>query len=205
MNQKTPLILLAIYIILFTVLAIDPYDRPVWWAENLPIMMIVVTLIILQRWFVFSPLAYGLMFVLIVLHTIGGHYTFSRVPFGFVTDLFGFERNHYDRMAHFTVGFYAYPIAEMVLRKRAVNSKWLLFLFPLFSIISVAAVYELFEWQFAILADPQAGAEVLGSQGDVWDAQKDILADTLGALAVMALFFWRNAGEIKEGIRKQKV
>jgi len=205
MNQKTPLILLALYIILFTVLAIDPYDRPVWWAENLPIMMIVVTLIILQRWFVFSPLAYGLMFVLIVLHTIGGHYTFSRVPFGFVTDLFGFERNHYDRMAHFTVGFYAYPIAEMVLRKRAVNSKWLLFLFPLFSIISVAAIYELFEWQFAILGDPQAGMEVLGSQGDIWDAQKDILADTLGALAVMALFFRRNAREINEGIRKQRV
>ena len=72
------------------------------------------------RGFEFSPAAYGLMAVLLYLHTIGGHYTFERVPFDFVSQLFGFERNHFDSIAHFSVGFYAYAIAEALARKRAV-------------------------------------------------------------------------------------
>jgi len=122
------------------------------------------------------------------LHTIGGHYTFSRVPFDFVSDLFGFERNHYDRLAHFTVGFYAFPIAEILQRRRLVNSRWILYLFPIFSLVTLAATYELFEWSYAISSDPDSGIAVLGSQGDIWDAQKDMLADTLGAIGAMALF-----------------
>ncbi len=70
------------------------------------------------RGFVFTPAAYALMAVLLYLHTIGGHYTFERVPFGFVTNLFGFHRNHYDRVAHFCVGFYAYAIAEALVVTR---------------------------------------------------------------------------------------
>jgi len=132
------------------------------------------------------------MAVFITLHTIGGHYTFERVPFDWFTDTFGFERNHYDRIAHFSVGFYAYPIAEILFRNKLVNSSWVLYLFPLFSIISVAGVYELFEWQYAISADAEAGIAVLGSQGDIWDAQKDILADTLGALLSLLIFRFKR-------------
>ncbi len=135
------------------------------------------------------------MACLIFLHTIGGHFTFERVPFDFVSELFGYERNHYDRIAHFTVGFYAFPCAELLLRRRLVNSKVILLLFPIFMIFTVAAGYELFEWCYAVHADPAAGHAVLGSQGDVWDAQKDMLADGLGAVAATGLFFvlrWRR-------------
>jgi putative membrane protein len=190
--MKFPYTLLAAYITLFVICAIAPYDRAVWFAENFPIILIVVGIVIFSRFHRFSNTAYALMAVLIMLHTVGGHYTFERVPFGFVTDLFAFERNHYDRIAHFSVGFYAFAIAELLVAKQLVNSRTILYLFPIFTIFTVAAVYEVFEWQFALLADPDAGIAVLGSQGDVWDAQKDMLADGLGAIFATLLFALRQ-------------
>ena len=112
--------------------------------------------------------------------------------FDWVTDLFAFERNHYDRIAHFSVGFYAYPLAEILWRRRLVSSAWILYLFPLTVIMAVAAGYEVLEWLYAISADADAGIAVLGSQGDQWDAQKDILADTLGAIVALVLFRFRR-------------
>jgi putative membrane protein len=189
LKSRFPHILLAAYIILFIALAINPYSREVWFAENLPIVLIVLALVLTYRRFRFSNTAYALMSVLIFMHTIGGHYTFARVPFGFITDLFGFERNHYDRIAHFSVGFYAYALAELSLAKKWIKSKWVLLTFPVFFILSVAAGYEIIEWQFAVMEDSSAGTDFLGSQGDVWDAQKDMLADGLGALSAILLFW----------------
>ena len=193
----TAKILLFGYLVLFTWAGIAPHDRATWWAENIPIVGIALGLVWLYwRGFEFSPVAYGLMAVLLYLHTIGGHYTFERVPFDFVSQLFGFERNHFDRIAHFSVGFYAYAIAEALARKQAVRSRLVLFLFPIFSIAFVAMAYELIEWIYAATAGGASGAAFLGSQGDIWDAQKDMLADTLGAVAATALFFVRGYGSI---------
>lgn len=188
MNNKVPYFLLLVYLGLFTICAVEPYDRSVWWAENVPVMVIVVLLIMYWKHYRFSDTSYILMSVFLLLHTIGGHYTFELVPFDFATNLFGFERNHYDRMAHFSVGFYAYPIAELLLVKGLVRSKLVLYLFPVFAIVTVAGAYEIIEWWYAVSADEAAGIAVLGSQGDIWDAQKDMLADTLGAVFAMALF-----------------
>lgn len=198
MAKHFPQLLLLGYLVLFTVLAIHPYDRAVWFAENLPILLIVIALVVTKRWFTFSNIAYLMMACLIFLHTIGGHFTFERVPFDWVTNLFGFSRNHYDRMAHFTVGFYAYPLAEILLRQRLAASRFVLVMFPICFILAVAGVYEIFEWLYAVSADPTAGAAVLGSQGDIWDAQKDILADGLGSVAAMLLFYGINRKEIRQ-------
>ena len=189
--------LLALYGLVFAVCAISPFDRAVWWAENIPVLVIVALLVLISRRFRFSNTSYVLMAFFIVLHTIGGHYTFERVPFGAVSDFFGFERNHFDRVAHFSVGFYAYPIAEFLMVRRLVHSRWIIALFPVFAIATVAGAYEIIEWQYALNSDPAAGIAVLGSQGDIWDAQKDILADTLGAILVMILFFLRFKDELK--------
>lgn len=190
MQNRTAKILLLGYLVLFIWAGIHPYDRATWYAENIPIVMIVVALIVMYvRGFVFSPTAYVLMSVLLYLHTIGGHYTFERVPFSFVSNLFGFERNHFDRIAHFSVGFYAFAIAEALVRTQAVRSKLVLFLFPIFSIAFVAMGYELIEWWYAAIEGGASGAAFLGSQGDIWDAQKDMLADTLGAIVATSLFF----------------
>jgi putative membrane protein len=187
-----PPLLLGVYLLVFTACAIAPYDRAVWWAENVPVLIVVGAIISLSRLHRFSNESYALMAVFIILHTIGGHYTFERVPFDWFSQLFGFERNHYDRIAHFSVGFYAYPLAEWMVMRRLVRTGWIVALFPLFAIIAVAGVYEVFEWQYATSADPMAGIAVLGSQGDIWDAQKDILADTLGAMLVIILYFVRH-------------
>ncbi len=197
MKNRVPQVLLGIYLLLFTVLAISPFDRAVWWAENIPIMILVVVIIIVSRSFEFSNTSYLMMFILVVLHTIGGHFTFERVPFDYITNLFGFERNHYDRIAHFTVGFYAYPVAEILLKKQLVRSKAILFLFPIFTIFTVAAVYELVEWIYAVYAEEAAGTAMLGSQGDIWDAQKDMLADGLGSICAVILFWILNKKKIE--------
>lgn len=189
LHKKFPHLLFIAYLILFVLLGIDPPSgREVWFAENLPIVLIVLLFLVTYKWFRFSNLSYFLISFLIFMHTIGGYYTFAAVPFDWFTDFFGFERNHYDRIAHFTVGFYAFPIAELLTRKRLTNSKIITYLFAIFAIMSLAGTYEIMEWQFAVLGDPKAGIEVLGSQGDIWDAQKDIVADTLGAIFATVLF-----------------
>ena len=182
-------ILLGLYAVLFAVTAIAPFDRTVWYAEITPMILIVGALVLTRRWYVFSNLAYVMMTFLVVLHTIGAYYTFERVPFGWVTELFDFERNHYDRIGHFTVGFYAFAVAEVLAVKSLVRTRVLLAAVPIMAILAVAVLYEIFEWLYAIWADPQAGLAVLGSQGDIWDAQKDMLADGLGAVFATALFF----------------
>jgi putative membrane protein len=186
------------YLVLFAICANDPYDRAVWWVENIPIILLVIAIAATSLYHEFSPLSFIFMSFLVVLHTIGGHYTFEQVPFSFVTETFDFERNHYDRIAHFSVGFYAYPMAEILLEKRLVSSKAILVMFPVFAIFTVAGIYELFEWIYAIAADPSAGNAVLGSQGDTWDAQKDILADGLGAVFAIALFFYLNRANLEK-------
>ncbi len=199
MPNRTAKCLFLGYILLFVWAAINPYDRATWWAENIPIVLIAVALVVLYvRGYVFSPAAYVLMSVLLYLHTIGGHYTFERVPFGAVSRFFGFERNHYDRVAHFSVGFYAFAIAEALVRARAVRSRLVLFLFPVFTIAFAAMGYELIEWWYAAAAGGPSGAAFLGSQGDIWDAQKDMLADTLGALVTTAVFFLRGRSVVPD-------
>jgi putative membrane protein len=188
-DRLVPRMLLAGYIALFVWGAIGPYDRATWWAENIPIVAIVASLVALYaRGIRLSPLAYALMAVLPYMHTIGGHYTFERVPFDWFNRAFGFERNMYDRVAHFSVGFYAFGIVEYLLARRAM-SRALACLFAVFAIATVAMSYELIEWWYAAYAgSAESGAAFLGSQGDIWDAQKDMLMDTLGAVTAVVVF-----------------
>jgi putative membrane protein len=184
-----PTVLLAGYVAIFIWGAISPYDRATWWAENIPIVGVVTALVVMYvRGVRFSPLAYVLMAVLPYWHTVGGHYTFERVPFDWFNRAFGFQRNMFDRVGHFSVGFFAFGIVEYLLGRRAM-SRTLACMFAIFSIGFVAMSYELIEWLYAAYGgNSAAGANFLGSQGDVWDAQKDMLMDTLGAIASVALF-----------------
>lgn len=185
-SKYIPHVLLGIYIILFAVCAINPYARDVWFAENATVWVVLLAIIISYiKGIRVSNTSYVLMALFLYWHTIGGHYTFERVPFDWFNDLFGFERNMFDRIGHFMVGFYALPIYELLESKGLTKSKTISFLFAFFAIVTVAAVYELFEWQYAIWSDPEAGLAVLGSQGDIWDAQKDMLSDSLGAIVVL--------------------
>jgi len=189
-----PHILLGIYIVIFSICAIDPYDKRVWFAENLTVLLVVIPLVLTYKKFRFSNLSYFLMSIWIYMHTIGGHYVFENVPFDFINDIFGWERNNYDRFAHFSVGLYAYAIAELLDRKKLVNSKVILFLFPIFTIFSIAAIYEIIEWIAVIIMDADAGLDFVSAQGDVWDAQKDMLLDGIGAIFATTLYFLLKRG-----------
>lgn len=188
-QQRIPHLLAVIIVATMVWSFINPYDMRVWWAEMTPILAIFIGLVATFRKFQFSNTSYVLMSVLLIMHTIGAHYTFARVPFEWVTELFDFERNHYDRIAHFSVGFYAYAAAELLVRNKWARPVTAMF-FGLFFIMAIAASYEIIEWQFAVIEGGDAGIEFLGSQGDEWDAQQDMLADTLGALAALVLFWF---------------
>ncbi|MDA0148488.1 DUF2238 domain-containing protein [Vibrio sp. LaRot3] len=186
-NLKLLKILTALYSLVFVFAAIEPVSRAVWIAEIIPVVIAVAIIWWMSRSFVFSKTAYVLMFVWIVMHTIGSKYTFAEVPFDWFNNLIGSDdRNHFDRVAHFSIGFYAYPIAEYLIRRNLMKPV-LACVFALFSIMSLAAAYEVIEWWYAELAGGDEGIAFLGSQGDIWDAQKDILMDTLGAISSLLL------------------
>ena len=181
-------LLLFSYVVIFIILAIHPFDRFDWFMENLPTFLIVLFLVFTRKKFRFSNFVYAMMFIGIIWHTIGGHFTYERVPFDFINNLFGFARNNYDRFGHFIAGFFALPFAEYIYRKKYVSSFKTAFFFGLFAIGFVAASYEIFEMLFAITFGGKDAANFLGSQGDIWDAQWDMLMDILGAVFSLILY-----------------
>jgi putative membrane protein len=184
-----PHILAVIFFVFFVLLGLNPVDRNVWIVEVIPVVGVYLLLIITYVKFRFSNISYTLMSIWLFWHTIGGHYTFANVPFDFITQSFNFERNHFDRIGHIVVGFYAYPIAEFLIRKKYTNTV-IASLFSLFFIMSIAASYEIVEWGYAVIEGGNTGIEFLGSQGDIWDAQKDMLADTIGAIVALCLYWY---------------
>lgn len=186
--RKYPHYLAAVYAVLFIILGISPASRSVWFAEVIPALGVVALLIICYRNLRLSNMSYSLMFCWLVWHTIGAHYTFADVPFDWFNDLIGSERNHFDRIGHFMVGFYAYPVAEWLVRRKHAGVI-LSGAFGLLFVMAVAAFYEIIEWQYAVIAGGENAIDFLGSQGDVWDAQKDMLCDTLGAVFSLILFY----------------
>lgn len=128
------------------------------------------------------------MAILPLMHAIGSHYTFALVPSQRLSDLLGTDRNMYDRIAHASVWLYAFGILELIDMKQLTHSRRLKTTYALFAIMALAGIYELFERWYALMADPEAGLAILGSQGDIWDAQKDILMDTLGAMVAIIVY-----------------
>lgn len=192
-----PHILLIIYIVEFSLLAIDPYDRAVWLAENLPVLIPVLILIATYKVFRFSNLSYLLITFFFMFHTFGGHYTFERTPFDFFNNIlsqlqldfiFPDNRNNFDRVGHFLVGIIAYPIAELFLRKKWVSNIPTAIFLGIVALGFWGALYEVIEMYYAISEGGESGASFLGSQGDIWDAQKDMFLDILGAVCVFIVF-----------------
>ncbi len=192
----TPTFLLIIYLLVFIWSAISPVDRTVWYVEAatsfIPVLIMFVMYVKKIR---FSNLAYVLGTVLPVMHVIGAHYTFAGVPFDWFNDLIGSDRNMYDRVAHASVGLYSFFFVEGLIKYNLVTKKWVAYSYAIFFIMALAGAYELFEWWYAVSVDPEAGIEILGSQGDIWDAQKDMLMDTLGALFGVVVYWIRTKNQ----------
>lgn len=189
--------------------AINPLFPHDWLLENYLVFISVPLILLSARYFKLSDTSYGLITLFMILHVIGSHYTYAEVPFGDTLQAwFDADRNMYDRLVHFSFGFLlAYPIHEMFLKVARARGFWSYFL-PLDLTMSFSALYEVIEWFAARTVDPVAGIAFLGSQGDIWDAQKDMGLAGLGALIAMIIVasvhayqkqnFWQ---EMKESVR----
>ena len=191
-TAKIEVFMLVAVVVAVAVSAIRPHSFAVWVTEIFWVAGLLALLLSTRRLFRFSLAAYACFFVWMMLQTIGAHYTFELVPMDWLKEPLGLVRNPYDRIAHFTVGWFAFPFAELFLRKGWVRSAVLAAFFAVMTVVAMAGLWELVEWQYAVIEGGDAGAAFLGSQGDIWDAQKDILCDTLGALCAATLFLFRE-------------
>ncbi len=195
-SKRYPLILLTLLAIEAVALAFNPIDRSDWALENALVLFGVGGLIATFKRFPLSKVSYTTIFCFLVLHEVGAHYTYALVPYdawwksltgGTLNELLGFERNNFDRVVHFSYGLLiAYPIRELVVRVADVRGFWGYF-FPLDVIMSTSMLYELVEWGAAEYFGGDLGMAYLGTQGDVWDAHKDMLLATIGAVVALAI------------------
>ncbi len=190
------LTLAGIFFAVFLALAITPHNRADWALENALVAVFVVVMALSYNSFPLSRISYTLIFVFMCLHEVGAHYTYARVPYdNFLVSHFGFslnqwmgwERNHFDRAVHFLYGLLlAYPIREVCCRIANARGFWAYF-FPLELTMASSMIFELFEWGAAELFGGELGMAYLGTQGDIWDAHKDMALASLGAFIAMAL------------------
>lgn len=180
--------LLLAFGLFWVALAVDPVDRRDWLLENLLTVAFVAVLILTYRRFTFSRLSYCLMAAFLVMHTIGAHYTYAEVPIGFwLQQTLHLSRNPFDRIAHFAYGLLlVYPLREVLVRLAGVKGAWSFYL-PASGILAQSGLFEVIEAVVAMIVSPELGSMYLGTQGDEWDAQKDMLAAFLGAVLTMTL------------------
>jgi putative membrane protein len=195
MPHRRFLLLLAVLLgIEFAICAIAPNDRKDWLLENVLVVLFVAAMFGSYRKLTLSRISYFLIFLFLSLHLIGAHYTYAQVPYDAwfasltgrtLNSLVGWERNNFDRVVHFSYGLLlAYPIREVFQRVVRLRGFWG-YLFPLDITMSTSMLYELVEWGAAVLFGGDLGQAYLGTQGDIWDAHKDMAFASLGALIAM--------------------
>lgn len=171
--------------------AIDPKDGFTWFLEVLPALIGAALLAFTRRSFALTPLLYGFILLHCIVLMVGGHYTYAEVPL--FDNLFGAERNNYDKVGHFFQGFVPALLArEILLRKHVVNGRGWLDTLVVSVCLAFSALYELIEWWVALATGENAEA-FLGTQGYVWDTQSDMALALLGAImAIMLLSRWHD-------------
>lgn len=210
-HRRYFLLLSLIYFIVFLVLAISPYDRADWALEHALVLVFIILMGLSYKRFPLSRISYTLIFIFMVLHEVGAHYTYSKVPYDqFFMSYFdfslnqamGWERNHFDRLVHLSYGLLlAYPIREFYLRIADAKGFWGYF-FPLELTMASSMMFELFEWGSAEFFGGDLGVAYLGTQGDIWDAHKDMALASLGALIAMMITLAINL-RIQKGFAKE--
>ena len=183
-----PVMLLLAGILLLCLSAIHPHDYTTWWLETMPIFIAVPILIATYKRNVLTPLVYRLLFVHALILMLGGHYTYAEVPLGYwMEEWFNFTRNNYDKIGHFAQGFVpAMLFRELLLRHSPLRQGKLLFTLVAACCLAVSACYELIEWAAAV-ALGQGANDFLGTQGDIWDTQSDMLMALIGAVSAQVL------------------
>lgn len=188
-RDKLLLIGLVLWYVAFSIwTAQSPADPQFWLLSSILPAVFVLALIATHRVFPLSHTSYTLITLFLTLHAIGAHYTYAQVPVGqWIDQVFHLGRNHFDRIVHFSFGFLlAYPMEELF-RLGARVRGWLLYYLPVMTVLGLSGLWEIIESWVASAVHPELGITYLGSQGDVWDAQKDIAAALYGALLCVTI------------------
>lgn len=180
---------IAWLLVYFTVLvwsAIAPHDYPTWWMEVIPALIGLLLIVMTFRRFPLTPLLYSLILIHCIILMVGGHYTYAQVPlFDWLSDLFDWQRNNYDKLGHFAQGFVPAILArEILLRLDVVSSRAWLNYIVISICLAFSAFYELIEWWVAAISGDSAEA-FLGTQGYVWDTQSDMMLALIGAITAL--------------------
>ncbi|MDQ7072509.1 MAG: DUF2238 domain-containing protein [Gammaproteobacteria bacterium] len=200
-HRKYFLILFCLFAVEWVYFAIKPLYPKDWLLENILVVIAVIFLFLTFKRLPLSRISYTLIFIFLALHVVGSHYTYAEVPYDqwfysltgiTINELFGWQRNNFDRIVHFSYGLLlAYPIREVFLRVVNVKGFWGYFL-PLDLTMSTSMLYELVEWAVANIVGGDLGMAYLGIQGDIWDAHKDMALASLGALITMLIVMLIN-------------
>jgi putative membrane protein len=181
--------------------SISPNGRFNWVMETFPAIVGGAILVATYRRFPFTTLTYVLVTIFAIILMLGGHYTYAEVPIGnWARDTFGLSRNHFDRVGHVLQGVVPAMLArELLRRKVGVRSSGWLFALAVSVALAISALYELFEWRYAVTFGGKQAEDFLGSQGDVWDAQVDMAMALAGAVGAVALLSrWQDRQSSKE-------
>jgi putative membrane protein len=199
--------LLTSFIAFLLLSAIRPHDYFTWFLEVIPAIICVKILVYVYRKFKFTNLVYSLIWIHALILIIGGHYTYAEVPlFNWLKEVLDLSRNHYDRIGHFAQGFIpAMVTREILLRTSPLKpGKWLSVIVVCIC-LAISASYELIEWGVAELTGSAADA-FLGTQGDVWDTQWDMLLAFCGAISSLVALSGLHDQQLKGIlIRKREV
>ncbi|MFO1130658.1 MAG: DUF2238 domain-containing protein [Hyphomicrobiales bacterium] len=187
-ERPAVILLVVLYAATWLWSAWSPHYRFDWGLENMLPTVMALVLVFGFRRLPLSDVSCLLLFVFLVLHQVGAHYTYSEVPFGWwIGRLFGSERNHFDRLVHFSFGFLLfYPMREIFIRF-VTPSSLLAGICALALNTAGSAIFEIFEMVTAKVVNPEAGAAYLGTQGDIWDAQMDMTMALAGSVVAFAL------------------
>jgi len=187
---RTPFVLLCLVVVVCIATLVDPpAGRISWFLEVGPGLAGIIVLIVLYRRFTMSHMAYFCVFLHIFILIYGGYYTYAETPLGnWAKEVFELSRNHYDRVGHIALGvFPAFIIREVLLRKTPLKRGGWLYFIIISIVLAVAAFWELLEWWVALLVASDVGSAFLGSQGDIWDAQWDMLLALVGAMIALPI------------------
>ncbi len=188
-KPSVPYVSAGLFFLAAILSAIHPTSWMNWISETFPAWIGAAILIATYRRFPLTPLSYVLIALFCVILFTGAHYTYAQVPLGeWMKNWFGFERNHFDRIGHFFQGVVpAMVYREILLRRSLLKPGPRIFFLCCAMALSISALYEIFEWRYAIIFGGEAAADFLGSQGDIWDAQKDMSMALIGSIASQVL------------------
>lgn len=178
--------LISVFVLTWGSTLVGTSDIVNWLMENVLVIIFLLTLSWTYNRFKFSNLTYLFICVYLMLHVYGAKYTYAENPFGYwLQDQFHTSRNHYDRIVHFSFGFLlAYPMRDLF-KNYFEFPVWVCWVLPVEITLSFSGAYELIEWLVADVVFPEQGTAYLGTQGDEWDAQKDMALAFSGSVLIM--------------------